>query len=94
LQREGILSLIPAGLVFAGGGARLDGLAELAEQAFHLPVRIAEPRGLVDLPEAVALPDYATVAGLVLYGARARRSAQQRSGNLVAKLKAMFAGAS
>ena len=94
LQREGLDAQIPAGFVLAGGGARLRGLAEMAEQAFRHPVRIAEPRGLVDLPEAVAQPEYATVTGLVLYAARARRSAPQRPGNFVAKLKAMFAGAS
>jgi cell division protein FtsA len=67
---------------------------ELAEQSFHLPMRIAEPKGLVDLPEQVAQPEYATVVGLVMYGAKARRSAPQRAGNLVSKLKSMFAGAS
>jgi len=94
LQRTGLLGQIPAGFVLAGGGARLHGLDELAEQFFHLPVRIAEPKGLVDLPEQVAQPEYATVVGLVLYGAKARRAASQRSGGFVSKLKAMFAGAS
>jgi cell division protein FtsA len=94
LQRAGLDKQIPAGFVLAGGGARLYGLLELTEQTFHLPVRIAEPKGLADLPEQVAQPEYATVVGLVLYGAKARRNAPQRSGNLVSKLKAMFAGAS
>jgi cell division protein FtsA len=94
LHRTGLDGQIPAGFVLCGGGARLRGLDELAEQSFHLPVRIAEPKGLADLPEQVAHPEYATVIGLVLYGAKARRSAPQRSGNLVSKLKAMFAGAS
>jgi cell division protein FtsA len=94
LQRAGLDKQIPAGFVLAGGGARLHGLLELAEQTFHLPVRIAEPKGLVDLPEQVAQPEYATVVGLVMYGAKARRTSPQRSGNLVSKLKAMFAGAS
>jgi cell division protein FtsA len=94
LQRAGLLKQIPAGFILAGGGARLHGLDELSEQTFHLPVRIAEPKGLADLPEQVAQPEYATVVGLVLYGAKVRRSAPQRSGNLVSKLKAMFASAS
>jgi cell division protein FtsA len=94
LQRAGLDGQMPAGFVLAGGGARLQALDELAEQSFHLPVRIAEPKGLADLPEQVAQPDYATVVGLVLCGAKARRSAPQRAGNLVSKLKAMFAGAS
>lgn len=94
LQRAGLDGQIPAGFVLAGGGARLHGLDELAEQSFHLPVRIAEPKGLADLPEQVAQPEYATVVGLVLYGVKARRNAPQRAGNLVSKLKSMFAGAS
>jgi cell division ATPase FtsA len=57
-------------------------------------VRVAEPKGLADLPEQVAQPEYATVVGLVLYGAKVRRSSPQRAGNLVSKLKSMFAGAS
>ena len=94
LQRAGLTKQIPAGFVLAGGGARLHGLVELAEQSFHLPVRIAEPKGLVDLPDQVAQPEYATAIGLVMYGAKARRTSPQRSGNIVSKLKAMFAGAS
>ncbi len=93
LRRAGLHSQIPAGFVFAGGGARLHGLTELAEETFHLPVRIGEPKGILDLPEQVAQPEYATAVGLVLYAAKARRSVPQRSGNLVSKLKAMFAGA-
>jgi cell division protein FtsA len=94
LQRAGLDKQIPAGFVLAGGGAKLHGLLELAEQTFHLPVRMAEPKGLADLPEQVAQPEYATVVGLVIYGAKARRSAPPRGGNLVSKLKSMFASAS
>jgi cell division protein FtsA len=93
LRRAGLDRQIPAGFVLAGGAAKLNGLAELAEHGFLLPVRIAEPRGIADLPEQVAQPEYATVVGLVLYGAKARRIAPPRSGNLVSKLKSMFAGA-
>ena len=92
-RRAGLDKQIPAGFVLSGGGARLTGLVEMMEQAFHVPVRIAEPRGLADMPEQVAQPEYATVIGLVLYGAKARRAQAQRNGNLVAKIKAMFAGA-
>ncbi|MGB6834280.1 MAG: cell division protein FtsA, partial [Candidatus Acidiferrum sp.] len=79
LQRAGLDGQIPAGFILAGGSARLNGLVDLAEQSFHLPVRIAEPKGLADLPEQVAQPEYATVVGLVMYGAKTRRNASQRS---------------
>ena len=94
LQRAGLDRQIPAGFILAGGGASLNGLLDLAEHTFHLPVRVAEPKGLADLPEQVAQPEYATVVGLVMYGAKMRRNAPQRAGNLVSKLKSMFAGAS
>jgi len=94
IQRAGLDGQIPAGFILAGGGARLRGLDDVIEQSFHLPVRIAEPKGLAELPDQVAQPEYATVVGLVLSGAKARRSGPNRSGTLVSKLKAMFAGAS
>jgi cell division protein FtsA len=92
LKRAGLDTQIPAGLVLAGGGARLTGLAELAERLFSLPVRCAMPRGLEDMPEELSQPEYATVVGLLLYGAHARHMAAQRPTTLAAKLKSMFAG--
>jgi cell division protein FtsA len=93
LHRAGLDRQIPAGLILAGGGALLNGLQDLAEHSFHLPVRIAEPRGIVDLPEQVAQPEYATAVGLVLTAAKARRAGPAKAGSLVSKLRAMFAGA-
>ncbi|HKM65982.1 MAG TPA: cell division protein FtsA [Candidatus Acidoferrum sp.] len=93
LRRAGLERQIPAGIVLAGGGGQLTGFGELAEQVFQLPVRIAEPQGILDLPESVAKPEYATVVGLVLYAAKSRRAATQKGNGLVSKLKAMFAGA-
>jgi len=92
-RRSGLDKQIPAGFILAGGGARLNGFVEMMEQAFHVPVRVAEPRGLADMPEQVSQPEYATVIGLVLYGAKSRRAQTQRNSNFVAKLKGMFAGA-
>ena len=74
-----------------GGGANLKGLVEQAERMFNLPVRLASPRGLEGMPEELSQPEYATVVGLLLYGARARRQAAQRPTNFVAKIKSMFA---
>ncbi len=94
LKRAGLDKQIPAGLVLAGGGAKLNGLIELAENMFSLPVRLAAPRGLEGMPEALSQPEYATAVGLLMYGAHARRTATPRSNTLVAKLKGMFAGQS
>jgi cell division protein FtsA len=91
LQRSGFDRVIPAGLILCGGSARLTGLVELAERTFHLPVRLAAPRGLAGMPEALAQPEYATVVGLLLSGARARRQAAQKPVGFVDKIKSMFA---
>ncbi len=91
LKRAGLDSLIPAGLVLTGGGAKLAGLVELAERVFALPARLASPRGLVGLPEEVSRPEYAALVGLLSYGARARRAAQQPA-SWTARIKTMFAG--
>jgi cell division protein FtsA len=93
LQRAGLDRQIPAGFILAGGGARLNGLLDLTEQTFHLPVRLAQPRGIADLPEQVAQPEYATAVGLVLTAAKTRRMTPPKGVSFVSKLRAMFAGA-
>jgi cell division protein FtsA len=92
LKRAGLDNQIRAGLILTGGGAKLKGLVEMAEQMFSLPVRIGAPRGLPGLPDEFAQPEYSTSVGLLLYGARARRQTAARPTSLVGKLKAMFAG--
>jgi cell division protein FtsA len=92
LKRAGLDTVIPAGFVLSGGGARLAGLVELAEHMFSLPVRIAAPRGLEGMPAELSQPEYATAVGLLLYGARSRRTAAERPATFVAKIKSMFAG--
>ena len=87
LKRAGLDTQIPAGLVLAGGGANLHGLVELAEHLFSLPARIAVPRGLEGMPEALSQPEYATAVGLLLYGAHARRTAAQRPVTFVAQIE-------
>ena len=93
MRRGGVESTIPAGLILTGGGAHLTGLCELAENIFNLPVRVSVPRGIAGMSDEVSQPEYATAVGLVLYGARTRRTAGARPNGWVGKLKSMFAGA-
>ena len=92
LRRAGLESQIPAGIVLSGGGAHLLGMVELSERIFNLPVRVASPRGLAEMSEAVSQPEYSAAVGLVLYGARTRRLAGARPAGWTGKLKALFAG--
>ncbi|MBT8398305.1 MAG: cell division protein FtsA, partial [Gemmatimonadetes bacterium] len=69
LDRAGILDKLGAGVVLTGGTTTLQGTVELAQQVFAAPVRSGIPSdGLTGLADSVALPRFATVAGLALYG--------------------------
>jgi cell division protein FtsA len=63
----------------------MEGMVELAEQIFNLPVQVGMPRGVSGLTEIVGDPSHATGVGLVLYGYRNRYQKGMRSlkgGNL------------
>jgi len=67
LRRSGFEDLIAAGLVITGGSARVEGLTELAEEIFHVPVRVGVPQYVTGLADVVRNPIYATGAGLLLF---------------------------
>lgn len=77
-QREiinsGYDSLVASGIVLTGGSALLEGVADLTEQVFSLPVRKGSPRDIGGLTDIVANPIYTTAVGLVLYGQKGRIS--------------------
>jgi len=81
LKRSGHAKQIGAGVVLAGGGAKLSGFVALAEQTLGLPVRLAEPKGLGKMTETLRDPAYAAVVGLIAYGNRLRllRDSQEKS---------------
>ena len=56
--------------MLTGGGAILDGIPEIAEQIFDLPIRRGCPTGVGGLADHVNSPTFATGVGLVLYGYR------------------------
>jgi cell division protein FtsA len=70
LMEEGYDSLITSGVVLTGGAVIMDGMTELAEQVFDVPVRRGIPRGIGGLVDVVSSPMYATGVGLVIYGSR------------------------
>jgi cell division protein FtsA len=67
LRRSGFEDLIAAGLVISGGSARVEGLTELAEEIFHVPVRVGVPQYVTGLTDVVRNPIYATGVGLLLF---------------------------
>lgn len=68
LFQAGYDSLVASGIVLTGGAVVMDGMPELAEQVFNLPVRRGMPRQIGGLVDVVNSPLYATGVGLVLYG--------------------------
>jgi len=74
LQRSGYQELVAAGLVLTGGSSLLEGMIELAEDIFDMPVRLGRPQGIGGLADVVSSPMYATGVGLILYGQRYRQS--------------------
>jgi cell division protein FtsA len=67
LRRSGFEEVIAAGLVLTGGSARMEGAIELAEEIFHVPVRLGFPQAVRGLADAVQNPIYSTAVGLLLY---------------------------
>lgn len=63
---------LPGGAVITGGAAIMEGIPELAEQIFDMPVRRGLPLRIGGLVDIVNNPMYATGVGLVLYGTRNR----------------------
>ncbi len=68
LRRSGFEDLIAGGVVLTGGSAKMEGLIELAEEVFHMPVRLGVPQYVTGLVDVVRNPIYATGVGLLLFG--------------------------
>jgi len=77
LQRSGFENLIAGGVVLTGGSSRIPGLVELAEEVFHMPVRLGIPQNVGGLADVVTNPAYATGVGLLVF-ARKDRLERQR----------------
>ena len=68
--KSGLEDTIASGVVITGGSSILEGIPELAEQIFNLPVRRGLPQQIGGLIDVVKSPVYATGVGLVVYGSR------------------------
>ena len=77
LRRSGFEETVATGIVLTGGTAKMEGAIELAEEVFHMPVRLGVPQYVTGLVDVVSNPIHATGVGLLLY---AKQNAdQQRS---------------
>jgi cell division protein FtsA len=98
LRRAGFEELIAAGVVLTGGSAKMEGAIELAEEVFHMPVRLGVPQHVDGLADVVRNPIHATGVGLLLYGRdalQARAEARQAKlgfGRVLRKMTSWFQG--
>jgi len=98
LRRSGFEELIAAGVVLTGGSSKMEGAVELAEEIFHMPVRLGLPQYVEGLVDVVRNPIHATAVGLLLYGKEAVEAQVDASASQVGvsgafgRMKAWFQG--
>ncbi len=97
LRRSGFEDLIAAGIVLTGGTSKMEGVVELAEEIFHMPVSIGKPQGVTGLTDIIRNPIYSTAVGLLLYGAKQQcegvaMPASVGASGLVGRVKSWFLG--
>ena len=81
LRESGYEELLSSGVVLTGGSAVMQGMVELGEEIFHMPVRLGIPRYAGGLSDVVRSPRYATAVGLLLEGkAQVERGMLARQG--------------
>src|SRR4029450_4278770 len=95
IRNAGCDRSLNSGLVLTGGGAILDGMAEIAEQIFDLPIRRGYPMGVGGLIDHVSSPEFATAVGLVMYAHRnhaddARTPSGGAFSRVAVKLRGLF----
>jgi cell division protein FtsA len=73
IRRSGFEELIAAGVVLTGGTSKMEGVTELAEEIFHMPVRIGAPVNVKGLSDIVNNPIYSTGVGLLHFGVQQQR---------------------
>lgn len=80
IRRAGYERSLNSGIVLTGGGAMLEGMSEIAEQIFDLPIRKGAPMPVGGLADHVSSPTFATPVGLALYAHRNRAPDSARGG--------------
>lgn len=98
LRRSGFSDLVAAGVVLTGGSSRMEGVVDLAEEIFHMPVRLGIPQNVTGLADVVRNPVYSTGVGLLLFGLQNQNlskdspSGESRMVDVLKKVKSWFQG--
>jgi cell division protein FtsA len=89
VMKSGYQEILSGGVVITGGSTLLEGMPELAEFVFEMPVKRGVPQNIGGLRDVVNSPKFATGVGLLKYGARngARSKFPIREKNIYDKVR-------
>lgn len=91
IQKSGLGNMIGSGIVLTGGGSLLDGIVELGEFIFDMPVRRATPQGFGGLTDVARSSQYATAVGLLVYGNKKVKTIKNNpAGQWMARIRELF----
>ena len=92
IRRAGYEKSLNSGIVLTGGGAILEGMPEIAEQIFDLPIRRGSPAGVGGLADHVGSPTFGTPVGLALYAHRNRAPEPVHASNAFVRVAGRLRG--
>ena len=96
IRRSGYEDLIPAGVVLTGGTSKMEGAVDLAEEIFHMPVRLGSPHNVAGLNDIVRSPIFSTGVGLgrcrIMKTSVDRNAGDEAEGSFFDRLKSWFQG--
>jgi cell division protein FtsA len=81
IKKTNYSDLLVAGVVLTGGGSLMEGMIELAEQIFDMPVKKGIPQGFSGMVDLVSTPIHSTGVGLILYGLEQLRNGKSKGGS-------------
>jgi cell division protein FtsA len=98
LRRSGFEEICAAGVVLTGGSSKMEGAIELAEEIFHMPVRLGYPQHISGLVDVVRNPIHSTGVGLLLFGNRQQSALssyqldEHSEAGILTRMKSWFQG--
>ncbi|WP_462321526.1 cell division protein FtsA [Halochromatium sp.] len=94
LRRSGFEELIAGGVVLTGGSAKMEGIVDLAEELFHMPVRLGLPQSVTGMEDTITDPVYAAGVGLLIYARQHRfaGAADHQSAGVWGRLRNWLSG--
>jgi len=96
LQKIDRSGMLPAGAIFTGSGAQLDGLIDVAKRILRLPAALGQSKNVNVVIDKVKSPEYLPALGLVIWGGNEDSGRQANGGfnksmnNIFGKAKGMF----